>query len=285
MASSRSCVKSSKPSRAMRQFREGPAVCLARLQSQDLLRRRVERLDPPAQPDNQHAVAEVVEHLAMDVRHGHRPTCSTLMPHPSLVLPDVRSSPAGATARYRIGLTVPGDHEAAKRSASVRPGQSPSSEGNCSRIDRWRGGSRPQYWGDLEVRFGSAPGTRGRRDQRLDPGAPAGDNTSRTKSAGRDRKHQYPWGQSSLHRRLNLQTSTSNARSPFRRKTASPFDPTDFGASQAGETGSPGTHVPTVRGLSPRWRGDVLADWRSMRFVRSIPALAGEHNSQSYKGH
>ena len=87
------------------QLREGPAVRLARLQSQDLLRRRVERLDPPAQPDDQHAVAEVVEHLAMDVRHGHRPTCSTLMPHPSLVLPDVRSSPAGATARYRIGLT------------------------------------------------------------------------------------------------------------------------------------------------------------------------------------
>ena len=44
-------------------------------------------------------------------------------------------------------------------------------------------------------------------------------------------KHQNPWGQSSRHRRLNVQTSTSNARSPFRRKTVSPFDPTDFGAS------------------------------------------------------
>ena len=44
-------------------------------------------------------------------------------------------------------------------------------------------------------------------------------------------KHQNPWGQSSRHRRLNVQTSTSNARSPFTRKTGSPFDPTDFGAS------------------------------------------------------
>ena len=42
-------------------------------------------------------------------------------------------------------------------------------------------------------------------------------------------KHQNRWGQSSRHRRLNVQTSTSNARSPFRRKTVSPFDPTDFG--------------------------------------------------------
>ena len=30
---------------------------------------------------------------------------------------------------------------------------------------------------------------------------------------------------------MNVQTSISNARSPFRRKTVSPFDPTDFGAS------------------------------------------------------
>ena len=44
-------------------------------------------------------------------------------------------------------------------------------------------------------------------------------------------KRQNPWGQSSRHRRLNVQTSTPDARSPFRRKTVSPFDPTDFGAS------------------------------------------------------
>ena len=50
-------------------------------------------------------------------------------------------------------------------------------------------------------------------------------------------KHQNPWGQSSRHRRLNVQTSTSDARSPFRRKTVSPFDPTDLGASRLG-TGS-----------------------------------------------
>ena len=52
-----------------------------------------------------------------------------------------------------------------------------------------------------------------------------------------ERKHQDPWGQSSRHRPLNVQTSTSNARSPFRRKTVSPFDPTDFGASQQLEIG------------------------------------------------
>ena len=44
----------------------------------------------------------------------------------------------------------------------------------------------------------------------------------------RSRKHQDPWGQSSRHRWMNVQTSTSNARSPFRRKMVSPFDPTDL---------------------------------------------------------
>ena len=39
---------------------------------------------------------------------------------------------------------------------------------------------------------------------------------------------------SSRHRRLNVQTSTSHARSPFRRKTVSLFGPTDFGASRKG---------------------------------------------------
>ena len=57
-------------------------------------------------------------------------------------------------------------------------------------------------------------------------------NLVRTLARG---KHQDPWGQSSRHRRLNIQTSTSNARSPFRRKMVSPFDPTDLGALQAGE--------------------------------------------------
>ena len=31
---------------------------------------------------------------------------------------------------------------------------------------------------------------------------------------------------------MNIQTLTSNVRSPVRRKTVSPFDPTDLGASQ-----------------------------------------------------
>ena len=90
-------MKSSKPSRVMNSSAKVRPLRLARLQSQDLLRRRVERLDPPAQPDDQHAVAEVVEHLAMDVRPGHRPTCSTLMPHRSPVLPGVRSRLTGAS--------------------------------------------------------------------------------------------------------------------------------------------------------------------------------------------
>ena len=38
-------------------------------------------------------------------------------------------------------------------------------------------------------------------------------------------EHHNPWGQRRRHRRLHVQTSTSNIRSPFRRRTASPFDP------------------------------------------------------------
>ena len=45
------------------------------------------------------------------------------------------------------------------------------------------------------------------------------------------RKHQNPWGQSSRLRRSNVQTPTPNAFSAFRRRTVSPFDPTDFDAS------------------------------------------------------
>ena len=37
-----------------------------------------------------------------------------------------------------------------------------------------------------------------------------------------NRRPYRDWGQSSRHRRLNVQTSTSNARSPFTRKTVSP---------------------------------------------------------------
>ena len=39
------------------------------------------------------------------------------------------------------------------------------------------------------------------------------------------RKHQNPWGQSGQHRRLNVQTAPSNARSPSSRTTVSAVDP------------------------------------------------------------
>ena len=44
-------------------------------------------------------------------------------------------------------------------------------------------------------------------------------------------KHQNPWGQRSCHRRLNVQTPTSNAPLPFQTEDGWPFDPTDFDAS------------------------------------------------------
>ena len=44
-----------------------------------------------------------------------------------------------------------------------------------------------------------------------------------------DGKHQDPWGESGRYRRLNVQTASSNARSPSCRKTDSAVDPTDFG--------------------------------------------------------
>ena len=48
------------------------------------------------------------------------------------------------------------------------------------------------------------------------------------------REYQNPWGQNSRHRRSNVQTPTPNACSAFRRRTVSPFDPTDFHASAIG---------------------------------------------------
>ena len=48
-------------------------------------------------------------------------------------------------------------------------------------------------------------------------------------------EYQNSWGQSSRHRRLNVETLTSNARSPFRRRTVSTFDPAEFGASFRGQ--------------------------------------------------
>ena len=49
--------------------------------------------------------------------------------------------------------------------------------------------------------------------------------------AGYVGEYQNPWGQSSRHRRSNVQAPTPNACSAFRRRTVSPFDPTDFDAS------------------------------------------------------
>ena len=48
---------------------------------------------------------------------------------------------------------------------------------------------------------------------------------------GHIRKYQNPWGQNGRHRRSNVQTPTPNVCSAFRRRTVSPFDPTDFDAS------------------------------------------------------
>ena len=57
---------------------------------------------------------------------------------------------------------------------------------------------------------------------------------------------------------MNVQTSTSNARSPFRRKTVSPFDPTDFGASFLGYRFSP--RLADIGGAR-FWRIDRNADY------------------------
>ena len=42
----------------------------------------------------------------------------------------------------------------------------------------------------------------------------------------------------SRHRRLNVQTSCSNTPWPFRARTVSAFDPTDFGTSRSARTGA-----------------------------------------------
>ena len=47
-------------------------------------------------------------------------------------------------------------------------------------------------------------------------------------------EYQIVWGQRSRHRQLNVQTPTSNVRSPFKRKTVLPLDPTQFGTPAHG---------------------------------------------------
>ena len=75
---------------------ERAAGSLARLEVQYAFRRRIERLDPAAGPDDQHPVQQVVEHAAMDVGRRHRATCSMLIPHRSSVVPSVRLSESSA---------------------------------------------------------------------------------------------------------------------------------------------------------------------------------------------
>ena len=65
---------------------------------------------------------------------------------------------------------------------------------------------------------------------RPEPG-PRGDRPRPARGSARprrfrvQRKHQNPWGQSSRHRRLNVQTSPRSPDTPFRRRAVSPFDP------------------------------------------------------------
>ena len=75
-------------------FGEAPPRRPVRLEAQYALGRRVERLDSSAEADHQHSVLEIFENLAMDLLPRHRPTCSTLIPHRSSVVPSARSSPA-----------------------------------------------------------------------------------------------------------------------------------------------------------------------------------------------
>ena len=69
------------------QLSEGAPVRLPRFEAQYAFRRRVERLDPAAGPDDQHPVQQVVERAAMDVRNRHRPNRSMLMLQRSSVVP------------------------------------------------------------------------------------------------------------------------------------------------------------------------------------------------------
>ena len=96
-------------------------------------------------------------------------------------------------------------------------------------------------------------------------------------------KHQNPWGQSSRHRRLNVQTPTSNARSPFRRKTVSPFDPNR--GRDAGYPAPPAqiragalTHTAPASGQTSAALSATLPSrtpaWPSSRLCHAIPGTA-----------
>ena len=61
-------------------------------------------------------------------------------------------------------------------------------------------------------------------------------------------------GQGSRHRRSNVQAPIPNACSAFRRRTVSPFDPTNLDASV--QTGRDSSEVLATHGLDARIRGD-----------------------------
>ena len=114
---------------------------------------------------------------------------------------------------------------------------------------------------------------------RPEPG-PRGDRPRPARGSARprrfrvQRKHQNPWGQSSRHRRLNVQTSPRSPDTPFRRRAVSPFDPTDFGASYYA--------LALLRGSSPRGRGTHRRRHLRGGVDRFIPARAGNtHAAQS----
>ena len=87
-------------------------------------------------------------------------------------------------------------------------------------------------------------------------------------------KHQNPWGQSSRHRRLNVQPSTSNAHSPFRRKTVSPFDPTDFSALLPDS-------IPRSAGTAEPGREVLAHDDAAHALVRGAEERAGQRAALS----
>ena len=82
------------------------------------------------------------------------------------------------------------------------------------------------------------------------------------------REYQYPWAQRRRHRPLNVQTSTSNPRSPFTRRTISPFDPTDFGTPH---------HPPVTRD-----RRRARAPFRRAPFAQHHGAMRSDVDGPSF---
>ena len=128
----------------------------------------------------------------------------------------------------------------ARPSTRSRRHRRPDTPRRCARSRRGRAQRTQPAGGRCAL---EAPGWRLRRKPRLAASAatldrqgapPSGSGRRATHArSGQTGEYQNPWGQSSRHRRSNVQTPTPNACSAFRRRTVSPFDPTDFDASQA----------------------------------------------------